>query len=112
MHENIKDLTISQSAFLLVFQKKRSLTLSCASPSLILVTLQGILVAAYVLGSLEQKVTVTSLAQLGCRCPVHGENVISGGGDHVKRTGSEREWFVRVNDSCLDTPTAQSPNFT
>ena len=65
MHENIKDLTISQSAFLLVFQKKRSLTLSCASPSLILVTLQGILVAAYVLGSLEQKVMVTSLAQLG-----------------------------------------------
>ena len=36
----------------------------------------------------------------------------SGGGDHVKRTGSKEEWFVRVNDSCLDTPTAQSPNLT
>ena len=55
---------------------------------------------------------MTSLAQLGCRCPVHGENVTSGGGDQVKRTGSEEEWFVRVNDSCLDAPTAQSPNFT
>ena len=43
---------------------------------------------------------------------MHGENVISGGGDQVKRTGSEEEWFVRVNDSCLDTPTAQSPNLT
>ena len=47
--------------------------------------------AEYVLGSFEQKVTVTSLAQLGCRCPVHGENVTSGGGDQVKRTGSEEE---------------------
>lgn len=36
----------------------------------------------------------------------------SGGGDHVKRTGSDEEWFVKVNDSCLDTPTAQSPNLT
>ena len=90
----------------------RSLTLSCASPSLIFVTLQGILDAEQVLGSLEQKVTVTSLAQFGCKCPVHGENVTSGGGDHVKRTGSEGEWFVKVNDSCLDTPTAQSPNLT
>ena len=43
---------------------------------------------------------------------MHGENEISGGGDHVKRTGSEEEWFVRVNDSCLNTPTAQSPNLT
>lgn len=43
---------------------------------------------------------------------MHGENVISGGGDQVKRTGSEGEWFVRVKDSCLDTPTAQSPNLT
>ena len=43
---------------------------------------------------------------------MHGENVISGGGDQVKRTGSEEEWFVRVNDNCLDTPTAQSPNLT
>lgn len=64
------------------------------------------------MGSLEQKVTVTSLAQFGCKCPVHGENVTSGGGDHVKRTGSEGEWFVKVNDSCLDAPTAQSPNLT
>lgn len=56
--------------------------------------------------------TVTSLAQLGCKCPVHGENVTSGGGDQVKRTGSDGEWFVKVNDSCLDTPTAQSPNLT
>lgn len=38
--------------------------------------------------------------------------MISGGGDHVKRTGSEVEWFVSVNDSCLDAPTAQSPNLT
>ena len=43
---------------------------------------------------------------------MHGENVISGGGDQVKRTGSVEEWFVRVNDNCLDTPTAQSPNLT
>lgn len=69
-------------------------------------------VAEYVFGSLEQKVTVTSFAQFGCKCPVHGENVTSGGGDQVKRTGSEEEWFVSVNDSCLDTPTAQSPNLT
>ena len=86
--------------------------MSCASPSLILVTLQGTLNAEYVLDSLEQKVTVTSLAQFGCRWPVDGENVISGGGDHVKRTGSEEEWLVSVNDSCLETPTAQSPNLT
>lgn len=38
--------------------------------------------------------------------------MISGGGDHVKRTGSEEEWLVSVNDSCLETPTAQSPNLT
>lgn len=38
--------------------------------------------------------------------------MISGGGDHVKRTGSEVEWFVSVNDSCLDASTAQSPNLT
>ena len=69
-------------------------------------------VAEYVFGSFEQKVTVTSFAQLGCRCPVHGENVTSGGGVQVKRNGSEEEWFVKVNDSCLDTPTAQSPNLT
>ena len=93
-------------------KEPRKLTLSCASPSLIFVTLQGTLVPEYVLGSFEQNVTVTSLAQLGCRWPTHGEKVISGGGDHVKRTGSEVEWFVSVNDSCLDAPTAQSPNLT
>ena len=64
------------------------------------------------MGSEEQNVTVTSLAQLGCKCPVHGENMISRGGHQVKRTGSEREWFVNVNDNRFDTPTAQSPNMT
>ena len=38
--------------------------------------------------------------------------MISRGGHQVKRTGSEREWFVNVNDNRFDTPTAQSPNMT
>ena len=67
------------------------LTFSWVFPSLILTILQGMLTEAKVLGCAEMKLTVTSLAQPGCRWPIQGENVISGGGVQWNRIGSDGE---------------------
>lgn len=43
---------------------------------------------------------------------MQGEKTISDGGVQENLMRSLTEWFVRVNDSCLGNPTAQSLNRT